>query len=219
MGWVGRFRREAKKLTRREHKYQHRERKRVALRKTLRKVASMEKRRWRNSRGSRICTQSPYTTRDLFSRSLLLREGWDTREMSKCESAGGKCEKTRLTQRHCSCAYTQFLISSTGISWTSWYRHKYCGSSPGLFCCSATAHVPMLFISLENLTQWMDRRKLQHSTHLHCRAGSERNFFPISWGSRIKKEKRLGVWTQEKSSKLHNFRVLRELPVLNFAVS
>lgn len=184
----------------------------------------------REEKSVHTMSRAPYTTRLLFSyygrqaceMGLCVCEGvvWETRARAK---SGRRAQQIftwfSLPSFHPHTAKKARTVSpSRAPNWdldscTSRYRNKYCGSSPGLFCCSRTAHVPSeLFISLEektSLSGWMVG-KLRHSTHLHCRAGSERNFFPISCGSRIEKEKRLGVWTQEKSSKLHNFRVLRD---------
>lgn len=86
------------------------------------------------------------------------------------------------------------------------YRNKYCRSSrPGCFVVSTiTAHVPtLLFISQQGkktlLNGWMVG-KLQHNTHLHCRAGSERNFFQYR-GSEEQRKKEIGCVSTEQEKK------------------
>lgn len=88
----------------------------------------------------------------------------------------------------------------------------------------------MLFSSHEKkkalLSGWMVG-KLQHNTHSHCRAGSERNFSDIRvvFPEKRKKREEIGcVKTrkerkEKKSSKLHNFRVLRDFTEANFDVN
>lgn len=69
--------------------------------------------------------------------------------MGRKKRAQHKIQMTFLSQfspNTCknSLSYTVSSRNELGISSTLRYRKKCCGSSPGLFCCFSTAHVPML---------------------------------------------------------------------------
>lgn len=145
---------------------------------------------------------------------LPLTSEFFTREREKIERGGRWNEVAAQIFRwffsphfhltHSSLCYEHSFHSHP--NWGSPYSNKCCGSFTRVVLLLSYRASPKCFFHLTGrkekkalLSGWIVG-KLQHNTHSHCRAGSERNFFRYSWcfEKRIKREEIGCVNTRRK---------------------